>query len=361
MLRTLIATAFLMLCSGCSSLGVSLYPAGHFLTDQTQQLLAQSPRRPELPRELNKSVLPAHYLQPGDVLLIEPVELDADVRIPADQNVMADGSVDLNAYGRVVVAGLTLEDTEALIEQTIVDQGGEPTEINVRLLEPVDRYYVLGDVNSPGSYPLTGHETVLDGIVAAGGLGTTAAPCKILLARPTRPPECRVTLPICYHEITQLGDTTTNYQLQPGDRIFVASRTWCEELMFWRVGQTCARCRDCQGVCPDPGMATYRNPMAVTVGPIEPSVGLPQELEQPGPVSRQFLDRPTSSAEEGAAEPLPRPATPPASAETGDQQPAPSVRRTPIERDDEPAELDGELEFEQSPEDPRFEPLRISP
>ncbi len=111
----------------------------------------------------------------------------------------------------------------------------EKTQINVQLLEPVHRYYVLGEVNSPGSYPLDGHENVLDGILAAGGLTTAAAPCKILLARPTLSSSCRVTLPVCYREITQLGDTTTNYQIQPGDRIFVASRTWCEELMFWNA------------------------------------------------------------------------------------------------------------------------------
>lgn len=342
MFRTAIVTALLMLCSGCSSLGLSLYPTGHYLTEQTEAVLARAPRRPALPRELDMSVLPAHYLQPGDVLLIEPVELDAEVRIAADQTVLADGSIDLNAYGRVVVAGLTLEATETLIEETIVDQGGDSTDINVRLLEPVDRYYVLGEVNSPGSYPLTGHETVLDAIVAAGGLGTQAAPCKVLLARPTHPAECRVSLPICYREITQLGDTTTNYQLRPGDRIFVASRTWCEELMFWRATRTCPQCQGCQAPCADPSLATYRNPFSAAFGGmIGSTVEAPEEVES-GPVSKRLFDEPRSPADRDGSQQLPRPPSPPLSAEPRQDEaaaPPPRVRRVP-------AELDGELEFD---------------
>ena len=41
---------------------------------------------------------------------------------------------------------------------------------------------------------------------------------------------CRVVLPVCYRQIVQLGDTTTNYQLQPGDRIYVPSQGFCESL-----------------------------------------------------------------------------------------------------------------------------------
>ncbi len=246
---------------GCSSLGLSLFPSGQQLTKQASAMLDRSPRAANLPRELSQSVLPDHYLQPGDQLLIEPVDYESEIRLPADQRVMADGKLDLGKFGRVNVAGLTLEVAEQMIERAIAADGTNPSNVNVRLLEPVHRFYVLGEVNSPGSYPLVGHETVLDGILAGGGLTSAAAPCKILLARPTPPPSCRVTLPICYREITQLGDTTTNYQLQPGDRIFVASRSWCDEWKFWQASQTCQRCNACQRPCIDPAIAGYDNPM----------------------------------------------------------------------------------------------------
>src|SRR5690606_18781112 len=136
--------------SGCSSTGggFSLFPAGSVLSDQTREVLDGSPRAAPLPRELAKSVLPAHFLQPGDILVAEPVRLDSDVRLPADQRVMADGTIDLGGYGRVIVAGLTLEDAERLVERRIVDAGGERTQINVRLIEPQQVYYVLGDRKS---------------------------------------------------------------------------------------------------------------------------------------------------------------------------------------------------------------------
>jgi protein involved in polysaccharide export with SLBB domain len=249
--------------TGCSSLGLSLYPTGHFLTSQAEEVLEAAPRRANLPRELEASVLPTHYLQPGDVLLIEPVDFDSDIRFPADQKVLADGTVDLSKYGRIIVAGMSLEASEQAIENLIVAAGDDASQINVRLLEPVHRYYVLGEVASPGSYPLTGFETVLDGIMAAGGLASKAAPCKILLSRPTPPPSCRIVLPICYREITQLGDATTNYQLQPGDRIYVSSRGFAEEFFFWRANRTCDRCCNRQVPCCDPVPLGFRNPLAV--------------------------------------------------------------------------------------------------
>lgn len=285
--------ALLLSATGCSSLGLSLYPTGHFLTDKAEEILDRSPRSANLARELAMDVEPVHYLIPGEVLLIEPVELDSDVRIAADQKILTDGSVDLGDYGRVVVAGLTPESAEALIEDTIntairnrqIDKedanDADPVRINVRVLDQVHRYYVLGEVNSPGSYPLDGNETILDGILAAGGLTDEASPCKILLARPTQPNSCRLTLPVCYREITQLGDTTTNYQLRPGDRIFVATRSCCEDLLFWRANDTCERCCNCQTACVDPHHATTGgNPMSRTVaGPIAPIATTPGMIE----------------------------------------------------------------------------------
>lgn len=247
----LLVTSFCVAGTGCSSLGFSSYPSSHLMTQETKRVLDSSPRRSAVPRELRQEVLPPRTLEPGDELLVETPELDSAVRVPADQRVMGDGTIDLSEFGRVVVAGLTLEQAEAAIQEILLDSGADPTVVNVRLIEPGDRYYVIGEVNSPGSYPLTGNETVLDGLMAAGGLTSRAAVCEMLLARPTEPGSCRVTMPVCYRVITQLGDTTTNYQLRPGDRIFVARQSMWDELFFWRSGQTCSRCCDQHRACRD--------------------------------------------------------------------------------------------------------------
>ena len=123
--------------------------------------------------------------------------------------------------------------------------------VNVRLVNPQSAvYYVLGEVSSPGSFPLIGRETVLDAILAAGGLTDKASPCNIILSRPSPPCGCRTVIPICYTNIVQQGDTTTNFQVMPGDRIFVATRTLWEGLFPTHNCHDCPKCRGAKCACP---------------------------------------------------------------------------------------------------------------
>ncbi|HEV3085296.1 MAG TPA: SLBB domain-containing protein [Gemmataceae bacterium] len=196
-----------------------------------------------LPRELDLQVLPPYVVEPGDVLLVVAVDLDSPVRMPGDQPVLPDGTINLGRYGRIVVAGRTVNEIEAVVHAAVQAQAGgkDIGAISVRLMTRVSKvYYVLGEVNAPGAFPLTGRETVLDGILAAGGLTDRASHSHIILSRPSPPDHCRIVLSICYGEIVQLGDTTTNYQLAPGDRIFVASKSTCEQLFPWsRAKSSC--------------------------------------------------------------------------------------------------------------------------
>lgn len=262
------------LLAGCSVTpggGVTLFPTGHFLLDRTQEIAAMAPQPAMLPRELQKTVLADYYVEPGDVLLVEPESFDSPLRFPSDQTVLADGTIDLGRYGRLVVAGRTLEQIETEVRQAVeaVEEG--QAAINVRLISPQGAvYYVLGEVNSPGSFPLIGRETTLDAILAAGGLTDRASSCNIILSRPTPPDGCRVVLPICYRQITQLGDTATNYQIMPGDRIYVATRTFWEELAWWRTRRSCSLCKGLQCPCPDPSSAVYGPTYSAPAGPLAP-------------------------------------------------------------------------------------------
>jgi polysaccharide export outer membrane protein len=197
---------------------------------------------PSGPRELAKALHPAHVLEPSDVLLVTVADLDSPIRIPADQPILPDGTIDLGKYGRPVVAGKTVPEAEAEIIQSVRRIEKDASGIQVRLLNRLSKvYYVLGEVNAPGAFPVTGRETALDGIIAAGGLTRRASEGKILISRPTMPEGCRIVLPVCYPQIVQLGDTTTNYQLQAGDRIYVSSKTWQEELFpCFNTKPTCA-------------------------------------------------------------------------------------------------------------------------
>ncbi|HEY8504111.1 MAG TPA: polysaccharide biosynthesis/export family protein [Gemmataceae bacterium] len=220
-----VAFLFLLGGVGCSTSptgGLGLLPE-HRL-DPAVRAVAQYGSPLPLPRELEKQVLHAYVVEPGDVLLVTVLEAEEPVVLPGDLPVILDGTIDLGGFGRPVVAGKTLPEIEALVREAIATKV-KVKEVSVRLLSRASKvYYVLGEVITPGAYPLEGRETVLDGLMAAGGLTDRADRKKIILSRPTPPESCRIVLPICYDEIVQLGDTSTNYQLAPGDRIFVASR-----------------------------------------------------------------------------------------------------------------------------------------
>jgi polysaccharide biosynthesis/export protein len=233
--------------AGCSTatglIGIS--PPRHTMLESTKTLRVSGTGVQPLPRELNKSVLPSYVVEPGDVLLVTTADLDSPVRLPGDQPVLPDGTINLGRYGRIIVAGKTAEQIEEMVHATVEAQAKDTKvgPISVRIVTRVSKiYYVLGEVNAPGSFQLTGRETVLDGLVAAGGLTDRASRENIVLARPTQPDSCRKVLPICYQQIVQLGDTTTNYQLTPGDRIFVASKTVCEQLSVTRRESDLCHC-----------------------------------------------------------------------------------------------------------------------
>jgi protein involved in polysaccharide export with SLBB domain len=214
--------------SGCSSTAANLlglFPEGHRLIPQAKQLRQAYPDAQPFPRELDKRVAGPYVVEPGDVVLVQPVSLDSPVRLPGDQTVLADGTIKLGRYGQISVVGKTIPQIETEVRARIESQTKDAGPIAARLVTRVSKvYYVLGEVNAPGAFPLQGRETVLDAILAAGGLNDKASRRNITLARPTPAGGCRIVLPICYNEIVQLGDTATNYQIAAGDRIFVPTR-----------------------------------------------------------------------------------------------------------------------------------------
>ena len=270
---SLLVSVLILLASsmGClSSSGLLFQPGPHELLKTAEVFAEGSGGLSHGPRELTKQVLAEYRVEPGDVLAVEQAEFDASVRLPSDQTVRADGTIDLGPYGRPLVVGRTIDEIQQLVQQRVdqhtadlaegdSDAGvladAESQKVLVRLVEPESKvYYVVGEVNSPGTQRLVGRETVLDAIFAAGGLSDKADRHKIILSRPTPPGQCRIVMPICYRHIVQLGDTTTNYQISPGDRIYVPSLTFWDEvgrMLCLRSNETCPRCACCQTPCLD--------------------------------------------------------------------------------------------------------------
>jgi polysaccharide export outer membrane protein len=143
--------------------------------------------------------------------------------IAGEHLVGPDGTVTLGMYGGVYVTGMTLEQAKAAIESHLSQFLDAPI-ISVSVFAYNSKvYYVitqgggLGDGVVP--LPITGNETVLDAISRINGL-TSISSKKIWIARPTPtgPPQKLI---VNWHDITANGLAETNYQILPGDRIFV--------------------------------------------------------------------------------------------------------------------------------------------
>jgi protein involved in polysaccharide export with SLBB domain len=199
-----------------------------------------------------------YIIEPGDVLLVQPANLESPVRLPGDQPVLPDGTIQLGRYGRLPVAGKTVEQIEIEVNGLIKGQVADAGPIVVRLVTRDSKvYYVLGEVNAPGAFQFKGRETVLDAIIAAGGLTSGASRKSIILTRPTPPDSCRIVLPVSYYAIVQLGDTTTNYQMKAGDRVYVPTKTLCEDIKSWF---------DKKDDCAMPPVPCYHGGIPATIG-----------------------------------------------------------------------------------------------
>jgi len=150
----------------------------------------------------------------GDLLevsIYHAPEFDRQVRVDGE------GKISLPLLGSVKVAGLTIRQTEQLLEQRL-SAGEYFTEPSVSVFA---REYasqgisVLGEVHKPGIYPMLGVHTLFDVISAAGGTTQTAGNLVSITHRwhPNQPETVK------YDPSNKSYD---NVQLWPGDTVVVS-------------------------------------------------------------------------------------------------------------------------------------------
>ena len=215
-----------------------------------------------VPRELEMVTLPPYVIEAPDSLLIQVVQraqID-DPDVPKDKEgnavkkdvtkqlpvqdisgtflVRLDGTVGLGFWGSVTVAGLTLDQAadairQQLIRSDVLRRAGVRPESLIVIVDVLaynrKRYYVITDGGGYGEqvfpFPITGSEKVLDAIANINGLPAVASRRNIWVARrcphPNQPWQI---LPVDWVGITQHGLTVTNYQIMPGDRVYVKAQ-----------------------------------------------------------------------------------------------------------------------------------------
>ncbi|MEQ8848399.1 polysaccharide biosynthesis/export family protein [Botrimarina sp.] len=169
--------------------------------------------------------------QLGDLLAEPEVSVSLAVssgaqQIVGEHLVGPDGRVNLGTYGSVYVTGMTIAEAKAAIEEQLSDTLEDPEVIVDIFSYNSKRYYIItqgaGFGDNVVQVPITGNETVLDAVAAIGGLSQVSSR-RIWIARPARNGDhCEQILPVDWDDISRGASTATNYQLLPGDRVFIA-------------------------------------------------------------------------------------------------------------------------------------------
>ena len=154
------------------------------------------------------------------------VELAASQQLIGEYIVGPDGRVTLGSYGSVKIVGSTVSEAKAKIEAYLSEFLDAPV-ISLDVFAYNSKaYYVVIQGGGLGDtvfrMPITGNETVLDAVAHINGFDQVSATQKMWVARPNHESNSPQLMPVNWNAITQLADTRTNYQLMPGDRLFVA-------------------------------------------------------------------------------------------------------------------------------------------
>jgi len=160
-------------------------------------------------------------------------QMAAQQIITGEHLVAPDGMVNLGLYGRVYVAGMTLDAARSAIEQHLAPHFDEP-QVSLDVFVYNSKFFYIinegaGFGQTVSRIPITGNETVLDAIAMIGGLDQTAS-TKLWISRPAPSGVAfDQVLPIDWNAITRGAATSTNYQLLPGDRLFIAE----DRILAW--------------------------------------------------------------------------------------------------------------------------------
>lgn len=145
--------------------------------------------------------------------------------IAGEHLVRPDGTISLGIYGNIQVAGMSLEEVKHAIEVALDGHIQNP-EVRIDVIGYNSKvYYVITDGGGSGErvdrLPYTGNETVLDAVAQIQGLSDVSSK-RMWIARPAPPnvPGAQIMI-VDWRGITEDGVTSTNYQVFPGDRIYI--------------------------------------------------------------------------------------------------------------------------------------------
>jgi polysaccharide export outer membrane protein len=201
--------------------------------------MVDGPGHGPVPHELNMMSLPPYTVEPPDILLIESSRGLPTQPVKGQHLVRPDGTINLGIYGDIYVTGMTLDQIKVQVARAIASRLDKdvvaknpvkPEDVSVDVLAYNSKvYYVITDGGGYGEQvyrlPVTGNERVLDALAQINGLPAVSSKRHIWVARrvPGHGAHDEV-LPVDWCGITQRGEAATNYQIFPGDRVYVKAQ-----------------------------------------------------------------------------------------------------------------------------------------
>jgi polysaccharide export outer membrane protein len=167
--------------------------------------------------ETHSGAQPADYLiGPDDVLA---VNVWKEPEISRSVPVRPDGKISLPLVGELVASGHTTVELQDAIKGQLLKYVSHPAVTVIVEEAKSQKFNVVGEVERPGSYPLSTPMTVLDGIAVAGGFRDFAKTSKIYVLRVNE--GSRIRLPFNYKKVIKGYDFQQNVELKPRDTIVV--------------------------------------------------------------------------------------------------------------------------------------------
>jgi len=167
--------------------------------------------------------LPEYLIGPGDVLQVfvwRNPELSTTIPVRPDGRISVPLSEDLEATRKTPTA--LARDIEAILKQYIQDP--VVTVIVQNFVGPYSQQVrVIGEAAKPQALPYRENMTVLDVMIAVGGLTQFAAGNRAVINRKTR--EGEVNMRVNLDRLLKDGDTSANVRMLPGD-VLIVPQSW---------------------------------------------------------------------------------------------------------------------------------------
>ena len=171
------------------------------------------------------------YLIGSDDVLMITVYDHPDLEVVS--RVSTDGSIQFPLVGSVTLAGLTLKGATEEIQKQLMDGYLAHPQVTIFIEEyRSKKVMVIGHINEPGVYELTGSTHLLELLSMVGGLLENAGDQATITRKPVDGSKTQQILRVDLKRLLETGDRALNIQIMDNDSVFIAKAG-----MFYVTGE----------------------------------------------------------------------------------------------------------------------------